>query len=256
MTTTHPRPAVDQVRGLGPTRAKVLGTLQDLRAPATAADVAGRLGIHPNTARFHLDALVASGLAERAREDRRRPGRPQVHYAPTQSAPQAGHRSYRLLAEILTRHLVRHSGHPHADGIQAGEEFGRYLAASSGLPGPHDAHPLGPQEAVTAVVETLDGLGFESGPLDPDGLVTSRATSVEVTNCPFLEVAEGHLEVVCAVHRGIMDGMLAELGAPAVVERLDPLVAPTRCVARFTSPRGRRGSTAAGRVARQGTVPR
>ncbi|MGN6754146.1 MAG: helix-turn-helix transcriptional regulator [Intrasporangium sp.] len=238
MTTPPAAALADRAHGLGPTRARVLGTLQDLRVPSTAGEVARRLGIHLNTARFHLDALVSSGLAERAREDRRRPGRPQVHYAATQSAPQATHRSYRLLAEILSRHLARHSSDPGHDGVEAGRDYGRFVAAASG---PVGSLPSG--EAVAAVVATLDGMGFDSRRV-PDEETASQGALVEVTNCPFLEVAEGHLEIVCAVHRGIMEGMLEELGGSARVERLDPLVAPSRCVARFTTHARRRGVAA------------
>jgi predicted ArsR family transcriptional regulator len=239
MTTTPPAALGDRAHGLGPTRARVLGTLQDLRVPSTASEVARVLGIHLNTARFHLDALVSSGLAERAREDRRRPGRPQVHYAATQAAPQAAHRSYRLLAEILSRHLARHASDPRGEGIEAGRDYGRFVAAAAGPP-----VPPGAGEPVTLVVQMLDAMGFDSRPVADEEAPHSGAV-VEVTNCPFLEVAEGHLDIVCAVHQGIMEGMLEELGAPERVERLDPLVAPSRCVARFTG-RPRRRVVAAG----------
>jgi predicted ArsR family transcriptional regulator len=251
MTTTPPATLGDRAHGLGPTRARVLGTLQDLRVPSTASEVARVLGIHLNTARFHLDGLVSSGLAERAREDRRRPGRPQVHYAATQAAPQAAHRSYRLLAEILSRHLGRHALDPHGEGIEAGRDYGRFVAAAAGSPTPPAlaGSPLPPVagEPVALVVQMLDAMGFASRRL-PDEDVPAGGAVVEVTNCPFLEVAEGHLDIVCAVHQGIMEGMLEELGAPERVERLDPLVAPSRCVARFTD-RPRRRVVAAGHAA-------
>ncbi|WP_347350054.1 helix-turn-helix domain-containing protein [Intrasporangium sp.] len=250
MTTTPVQPVGDRAHGLGPTRARVLGTLQDLRAPSTAAEVAERLGIHLNTARFHLDGLVTRGLAERAPAERRRPGRPQVRYAVTRAAPPAAHRSYRLLAEILSRHLARHADDPGAEGLAAGRDYGRFLVS-----GPDssegDQPPSGPydeRDAVSTVIETLDRLGFDSRRVDdgaqpPDATVEVN-TTVEVTNCPFLEVAEGHLEVVCAVHRGLMEGMLDELGARVGVARLDPLVAPSRCVARFAArPRRPAGPT-------------
>ncbi|MDN5798105.1 MAG: helix-turn-helix domain-containing protein [Intrasporangium sp.] len=245
MTTTPAQPVADRAHGLGPTRARVLGTLQDLRAPSTAAEVAERLGIHLNTARFHLDGLVASGLAERAPVERRGPGRPQVHYAATRGAPQAAHRSYRLLAEILSRHLARHADDPGGEGLEAGRDYGRFLvrepgAAGADAPG-HGADLREARGAVATVVETLDRLGFDSRPVE-DGARLPDVT-VEVTNCPFLEVAEGHLEVVCAVHRGLMEGMLDELGAPVGVARLDPLVSPSRCLARFATRPSRPATT-------------
>ena len=40
-----------------------------------------------------------------------------------------------------------------------------------------------------------------------------------------------HEDVVCAVHLGLMQGMLAELDAPIVADRLEPFVQPSLCVA-------------------------
>jgi predicted ArsR family transcriptional regulator len=219
MTTTLRRSA-DRAHGLGPTRTKVLGTLQDLRVPATVADVADRLDIHPNTARFHLDALVTAGLVERAREQRRRPGRPQVHYSATRSAPDAAHRSFRLLAEILTRHLAANVTDAHEDAVEAGRSYGRLVAESAPV-----ADGSG-RDAVEGVLDQLDEMGFTSRPSD-------EADVIEVTNCPFLEVAEGHLDVVCAIHQGLMDELLAAVDAPSRLDRLEPLVGPSRCLARL-----------------------
>ena len=63
---------------LGPTRSRVLGVLREADEPVGAAEVAGRLGIHPNSARFHLDALADAGMVERRSEGRSVPGRPKV----------------------------------------------------------------------------------------------------------------------------------------------------------------------------------
>jgi predicted ArsR family transcriptional regulator len=54
---------------------------------------------------------------------------------------------------------------------------------------------------------------------------------IRVRHCPFLEVAEEHREVVCAVHLGLMQGALAEMRAPVTAERLAPFVEPSLCVA-------------------------
>jgi hypothetical protein len=43
--------------------------------------------------------------------------------------------------------------------------------------------------------------------------------------------AERYPRVVCALHAGIIGGALAELGAPVELERLEPWVTPTSCVA-------------------------
>ena len=44
----------DPSRGLGRTRSRVLALMQDVSEPLAADEVAERMGLHPNTARFHL----------------------------------------------------------------------------------------------------------------------------------------------------------------------------------------------------------
>ena len=73
---------IDPPAGLsvGGRRAEVLRHLRDAVASLSVADIAAQTGLHVNTARFHLDALVADGLAERTMEEREVPGRPRVLY--------------------------------------------------------------------------------------------------------------------------------------------------------------------------------
>ena len=66
--------APDAGAPLGRSRARVLELLREAAAPLGVQEVAERCGLHPNTARFHLDALVAAGLAIRDRGPRPNPG--------------------------------------------------------------------------------------------------------------------------------------------------------------------------------------
>lgn len=70
-------------------------------------------------------------------------------------------------------------------------------------------------------------------PRPPGGAAEPR---VLLRHCPFREVAEHHREVVCALHLGLMQGVLAELRAPLDAERLDPFVEPGVCIARLHAP--------------------
>ena len=122
--------------GLGPTRRRVLAALQDAPAPLSAAEVGELLGLHRNSARFHLDALVDSDMAHRAAGERTTVGRPSIVYAASAAAPQVAPRSYRALAQILVRHL-QGQARPRAAAEAAGRLWGRELAA---------AHSAGPTE--------------------------------------------------------------------------------------------------------------
>ncbi|MGV0834777.1 helix-turn-helix transcriptional regulator [Mycolicibacterium thermoresistibile] len=214
----------DPTYGLGPTRARVLALLQDAGDPMTAATIGVRLGLHANSIRFHLDALTTDGLVVRHREERASPGRPRVLYAAARSAPPVARRSYRLLAEVLTVLLIETLPDPAA----AAERAGRSLAGSlrSGddpVPRPRE------QEALQTLVGTLDRIGFESRVVDePNSL------RLEVSHCPFLEVAMAHHDVVCAVHLGLIRGILERVHAPVGAETLEPLVEPSRCIAHLT----------------------
>ena len=213
----------DPTRGLGPTRARVLALLQDVGEPMTAVEAGDRLGLHANSARFHLDRLVEEGLVRRQREERITPGRPKVLYAAASAAPAVAHRSYRLLAEILTSLLTEQLPDPAASAEQAGRAWGRHLSAPARSPEGADA-----ADALGTLVERLDGVGFDSHLVDvPESL------RLEVSHCPFLEVAESHSDVVCSVHLGLMRGILDQAGTSVAVESLEPLVEPSRCIARL-----------------------
>jgi predicted ArsR family transcriptional regulator len=219
---TDSGPLVDDPgHGLGPTRARVLALLQDAGEPLTAAVVAQRLGLHPNTARFHLDGLTEADLVVRQREERSTPGRPKVLYRVESGAPDVAHRSYRLLAEILTSYLAERLPDSAASAEEAGRAWGRYLAA----PAAPFRRP-GETQALGDLVDGLDRIGFESHVAEEgDDL------RLEVSHCPFLEVAAEHHDVVCSDHLGLMRGMLEQMAAPVSATTLEPLVEPSRCLA-------------------------
>jgi predicted ArsR family transcriptional regulator len=228
----------DPARGLGPTRARVLALLQDAGDPMTAAAAAERLGLHPNGARFHLDALADEGLVARAPEQRGSRGRPRMLYGPAPAAPRAAHRSYRFLAQVLSSVISDALPDPAGSAEAAGEAWGRSLT-------PPGDGAEGPAGAVDALVASLDRVGFESRPVqDADG------DRLEITHCPFLEVAAERQDVVCALHLGLLRGAAEQLGSALSVRSLDPLVEPSLCVARLAAPGQARNPTTSRSAAR------
>ncbi len=224
MTTMHREHDIRgdvPAHGLGATRSRVLTLLHDADEPLTATVAGQRLGLHVNSVRFHLDALAEAGHVVRLREDRTRPGRPKVLYAATDSAARPASRNYRLLAEILTTLLGDALPDPARSAEDAGNTWGRYLT-----PAVQPFHHPGEAESLGTLVESLDRLGFDSQVVDePDSL------RLEVSHCPFLEIAETHHEVICSVHRGLIRGVLEQIGAPLAAAHIEPLVEPSRCIA-------------------------
>jgi predicted ArsR family transcriptional regulator len=215
--------AADAGLPLGRRRAEVLDLLRAAPAPLGVQDVADRVGLHVNSARFHLDALVEAGLAARTPRARSTPGRPSMVYqAVDGGAAAAGQRHFRLLAEMLTSLVAGMLPDPGQAATQAGREWGRYLTEP---PAPYQR--LSAAEAIGKLTATLDDIGF--APQPPDG--ETPPSVLRLRQCPFREVAEGHQDVVCALHLGLMQGALAQMRAPVTADRLDPFAGPSLCLA-------------------------
>lgn len=209
--------------GLGPTRTRVLRVLREADAPLGAAEVADRLGVHTNSARFHLEALVGSGMVERAAEDRSARGRPKVLYAVSPRLP-AEDGGWRELATILTQALTTPAASPALAAEVAGEAHGRALAAAAAGTRTDGAGAAAP----VVVADGLRRLGFESS-----AHPTRAGGRIDIRPCPFLGLARTHGDVVCGVHRGLLSGMLAELDPSLTLDRLEPFAGPDLCVARI-----------------------
>lgn len=209
---------------LGESRSRVLAALQDSNGPLGVDDVAKVVRLHPNTARFHLDGLVEAGLVRRDVEAADRPGRPRALYVALPGSATAGQRSYRLLAEILTSHMAAETPRPAQAARRAGEVWGRYLVQR-----PPPYKQIDADDATRQLVDTLDEIGFS-----PEAATTDGQHQILLHHCPFREAAEQHREVVCSVHLGLMQGLLAELGAPVKARRLDPFVEPNLCVTQLS----------------------
>jgi len=195
-------------------------------APLGVAAVAERMGVHPNTVRFHLDALVAEGLVESGTEAPSGPGRPRTAYSARPGMDRGGERGYPLLARmLLSRWASADPAEARAEAVETGRAWGRFLV-----------DPLPPFERPTAersaarLVGLLDDMGFAprpEGAPGPDG----PPARIRLRHCPFLELAEEYGRLVCPLHLGLMQGALTGLGAPLTVTGLEPFAEPDSCLA-------------------------
>lgn len=178
-----------------------LTVLEDVRAnaPVRVAHAAARLGVHANTVREHLDALVELGLLERTTETSGGRGRPAALYRPSGADPVVLARDFAGLAAALAGHLARTSSDPDHDARAAGRDWGRELI---------DPTMTADDDPRRAVLDILTRLGFAP---DADGEVVGRG--IALRRCPLLEVARRYPAVVCRVHLGIVEGLLESLGA-------------------------------------------
>jgi len=222
--------APDASPPLGQRRAGVLDLLRAASSPVSVREVADRTGLHPNTARFHLDALVDGGLATRATRSRSAPGRPCMAYQATGGgAP--GRRQYRLLAEMLASLIAGVLPEPGEAAAEAGREWGRYITER---PAPFQRpDACGAVEGLAAILQEL---GF--APEAVAGRADGAGYQLRLRQCPFREVAEVHPEVVCQLHLGLMQGALDQMRAPVTADRLQPFAEASVCVAHLAGSRG------------------
>lgn len=199
-------------------RTNVLALLRQTDRPLSVAEVAEAMDVHVNTARFHLDGLVDDGLAERASEPRDTRGRPRILYTSEGAPP--GPRSYGFLAEMLTG-LVSTLGDAGSTTVELGKTWGRHL-----IERPAPSERIDATEAVVRLDSLLEQIGFQ-----PEAIPSGENVEVRLHHCPFREVAQKHIDVVCAIHLGLMQGALDELGAPIAATSLEPFVTPRMCVA-------------------------
>jgi len=188
-------------------------------------DIADRLGVHPNTVRFHLDGLLESGRVERVKGSVRTPGRPPQLFRPVRGMDPEGPRSYRVLAQILVEAFADDpdAGRRASD---AGREWGRRRAAA--LSEARGGDPRTPDESVDRLADLLDEIGFA-----PE--VSDSEPQIGLRHCPFLEIAVDSPHIVCAIHLGLMQGAVEQWRAPVNVDRLTPLAEPDRCVAHLAT---------------------
>ena len=122
-TDAHRRDHASTGDGPPGRRDVILALLRASAEPRSIASVADELGVHPNTVRFHIDALLRAGRVEQVLGDSAGRGRPPILFRASRRMDPTGPTNYRLLASILTGYVA---GHPDAAGIAA--ELGRSTA--------------------------------------------------------------------------------------------------------------------------------
>ncbi|GAA0821789.1 helix-turn-helix domain-containing protein [Streptosporangium amethystogenes subsp. fukuiense] len=207
-------------------RGLILTMLRESTSPLGIGDIAARLDVHPNTVRFHLDALAETGQVERVHVAPTGPGRPPLVFRARPGMDLGGPRNYRLLAEILVGDLAADPD-PAARATEAGRAWGGFLVDRPAA--------LSREEAVRELVRLLDDLGFA-----PEERPAGDPRQIGLRHCPFVELVETQAAVICPLHLGLMRGAMAALGAQVTVDRLVPFAEPDLCLAHLTTAGGTR----------------
>ena len=217
-TTTQTRPNDPSTVLFSLSRAAIMDSLRASDHPVPVSEVADAIGLHTNTARWHLDQLVDVGCVERIAESQGRRGRPRWLYkvATTSTAFPNGGREpdsgYRVLAEILADYLTSTQVDPTNAAISAGRTWGRRMVDSATPSGSLDT-----VEATRRVITLLDKLGFSPDVVDLDN--SGEVKPITLRTCPFRDVAVQHAEIDILVgglieilqerHRGLAEVAVA-----------------------------------------------
>jgi len=223
----------------GPATASGPGT-----AGSSAGELAGVLGLHVTTVRFHLDRLIEAGLVSTAMEHREGVGRPRKLYSATPEASRTARPapgalgSFEALAGLLADAWQRDEDGAPRTPTEAGaawaREHARAALARLQHGTPHRSRSPGQWLGkVGLMLDLLREWGYSSRiSTDRDG----ARIDVELSDCPFFGLARTHQEVVCGIHRGLLRGTLEVLGEPQVCVQLQPFVTETTCHAQLQPP--------------------
>jgi predicted ArsR family transcriptional regulator len=166
----------------------------------TVADVADEFGLHPNVARMHLAKLEQAGFLTTGFRRAAGGGRPAKLYRLSELVVTFGFppRRYELLSRLALEALA--AGGTRGDALrvclEAGAAEGRRALAGQSEPKDH------------ATAGALVARITEDQGLIPEVAWRDGALSVIVNNCSFRELSGADPDLVCAMHRAFLEGIL------------------------------------------------
>jgi predicted ArsR family transcriptional regulator len=185
-----------------PVRARLARRLAS-RGPASLEELADAAGIHPNTARAHLNAMEGEGFVETSTEPSHGRGRPRTLFSLRQgwTLPDQG---FLAMAELLAAALGATKPDPRALR-RLGVRWGREIAA---------ADP--PDDARGELINVLTRLGFDAQ-IDGRRLILG--------GCPCPVISPDRPALVCKLVDAVVDGILDGSGSDlhAVRHEHDPV---------------------------------
>ncbi|WP_080795437.1 helix-turn-helix transcriptional regulator [Corynebacterium pacaense] len=197
---------------------EVLNCLRSFPRGARAADVAGALDMHVNTARGHLDELHEKHAVRVVTAPTQGRGRPSLVFSSRVPDNRAMVHEYISLIELMStmiadriddRELREHAtaiGAQWAAGLDAGDLT---------YPGIEDA--LGP------LLHRLRQMGFDPSLTQRD----ARCQSIVLNSCPFVKGGQPPSRFVCTIHEGFIKKLLGDREGMDI--ELNPLSVPGGC---------------------------
>ncbi|MDT0156312.1 hypothetical protein Q9R19_01605 [Microbacterium sp. ARD32] len=171
------------------TRERLLREVET-HGPVSTSDLVTATGLHENTVREHLERLRRDGRLRRIRAQAQGRGRPGWRW---QAVPADVVNPYAGLALALADSLTHAAPDPVVRARSAGIRWGAAIA---------EDHPdaAGPTRAL--VIDLMREQGFAPEPAADAG------DAIVLHRCPLLAAAARRSDVVCAVHEGMVAGIV------------------------------------------------
>ena len=185
----------------------ILEVIESAGDPVRVEELSEAVGLHANTVRGHLDALLASGRVSRTPDQRATRGRPHWLYSATTPGPVGD------LARALGSELESASA----------PDMARLAAASWAESGPSVDPADSVDAAVDAATSALTDFGFDAVRNPVGDEITLRA-------CPYADLVYDH-PVVCDIHAALLGQVLTRTKQPVALTRMDVFPRPGLCVA-------------------------
>ncbi|HMK12599.1 MAG TPA: helix-turn-helix domain-containing protein [Acidimicrobiales bacterium] len=208
MTSGTADSLTEQARALGdPTRNAIFRYVDAAARPVGVAELTEHFELNHNAIRQHLAKLRDAGLLVEGHAEPDGPGRPALLYRPNPGAAgrwESGS-PYEQLAALLVE-VLQTGDEPRIVGRRAGQRLAKEARESD---------RVGLLEALTR------RLGFEPRVVERRGRV-----DVVLDRCPFVMSAIAAPEIVCALHRGLAEGVVDS--GPRGVRVRDLVVRPAK----------------------------
>ncbi|MFY2861725.1 helix-turn-helix transcriptional regulator [Mycobacterium sp. THU-M104] len=224
-------------------RQRILELVRGHDGALDAQELAAGMGLHVTTVRFHLDALCDQGAVQRTRIGRAGVGRPRIGYLAVRDRM-----DYRSLAEILALELGATADQRRRRAEAAGRRWAERIDIDSvretaaGQDGSDTVTSRDLTDRSAAIVSVFARMGFAPELTVAATRNARTGQTIRLNSCPVRDLARAHPEVGCALHRGLLQGLLAKPAAgddPTAEQprrtseaELEPFVEPDLCLAR------------------------
>lgn len=210
----------------------MLDVLAEQPDPVGIGAITRKVRRHPNTVREQLNWLIDRGLVIRHRVPGGGRGRPAWHYEAV--GPKPGKADFAELAADLAWRMGRSVRPPKPDvSLRRGRKWGKELAATRG-----SERQASAKQARAVTVDLIADLGFAP-------VADENNDAITLHRCPLLQAAHEFPQVVCTMHRGLVEGALEVHGGDPSHVTLEPFGEPDGCALRLLAPPEKAAATLA-----------